>query len=118
VADRFFPLPNYGAPDLTVSNFRGSYPQDVQQDQFDARVDHYISSRNTAYSRYSYKRLRPHMIDSGVPPDFAGYRVNVRTGHLIALSDTWTLRPNLINEFKLGFSRSYNRGKAKSPGRK
>ncbi|HUS07801.1 MAG TPA: carboxypeptidase-like regulatory domain-containing protein, partial [Bryobacteraceae bacterium] len=106
--DRFFPLPNFGAPDLTVSNFRGSYPQDVRQDQFDARVDHYISSKNTAYMRYSYKRLRPHMIDSGVPPDFAGYRVNVRTGHLVALSDTWTLRPNLINEFKLGFSRSYN----------
>jgi Carboxypeptidase regulatory-like domain len=106
--ERFFPLPNFGPPDLTIANFRASYPQEVRQDQFDARVDHYLSSKNTAYVRYSYKRLRPRMIDSGVPPEFAGYRVNVRTGHLIALSDTWTLRPNLINEFKIGFSRSFN----------
>ena len=114
----FFPLPNFGAPDLTVSNYRGSFPQQSRQDQADARVDHYISSKNTAYIRYSYKRLRPRMIDSGVPPEFAGYRINVRTGHLIALSDTWTLRPNVINEFKIGFSRSYNPREGEVSGQK
>lgn len=106
--NQFFPNPNFGPPELTVSNYRGSFPQQVRQDQFDARVDHNVSSKNSAYVRYSYKRLKPRMIDSGLPPEFAGYRINVRTGHLIALSDTWTLTPRLINEFKVGFSRSYN----------
>jgi len=115
---QFFPTPNFGAPDLTVSNYRGSFPQQVRQDQFDARVDHYISQKNTAYIRYSYKRLKPRMIDSGVPPELAGYRINVRSGHLIALSDTWTLRPNVINEFKVGFSRSFNPREGELSGQK
>jgi predicted porin len=55
-----------------VSNYRGSFPQQVRQDQFDARMDHYLSAKNTAYVRYSYKRLKPRMIDSGLPPEFAG----------------------------------------------
>ncbi len=104
----FFPQPNFGPPDLTVANFRGTYPQQTRQDQFDVRVDHYFSPRHTIYSRFSYKRLQPHAIDSGVPPELAGYRINVRNGRLAAVSDTWTVSPRLINEFKLGFARGYN----------
>ena len=106
--ETFFPKPNFGAPNLTVANFRATYPQDTRQDQFDVRVDHYISQKNTIYSRFSYKRNRPHALDSGVPPEFAGYRVNVRNGRLAAISDTWTISPTLVNEFKLGYARGYN----------
>ena len=106
--ETFFPKPNFGAPNLTVANFRATYPQDTRQDQFDVRVDHYISPKNTIYSRFSYKRNRPHALDSGVPPEFAGYRVNVRNGRLAAISDTWTISPTLVNEFKLGYARGYN----------
>lgn len=106
--DRFFPMPNYGPPDLAVSNFRATYPQTIRQDQFDARVDHYISPNNTVYARFSYKRIRPHMIHSGVPPEIAGYTVNTRHGRLAAISDTWTISPTLINEFKVGFARGFN----------
>lgn len=106
--EMFFPKPNFGASNLTVANFRGTYPQETRQDQFDIRVDHYISEKNTIYGRYSYKRLQPKAIDSGVPPEFAGYRFNVRTGGLVAISDTWTISPTLINEFKFGYARGYN----------
>ena len=106
--ETFFPKPNFGAPNLTVANFRATYPQDTRQDQFDVRVDHYISQKNTIYSRFSFKRNRPHALDSGVPPEFAGYRVNVRNGRLAAISDTWTISPTLVNEFKLGYARGYN----------
>jgi hypothetical protein len=106
--ERFFPLPNFGPPDLTVANFRATYPQQVRQDHFDVRVDHYISAKNTIYARFSFKRLQPRMIDSGVPPELAGYRHNVRSGRLAAISDTWTISPALINEFKVGFARGFN----------
>jgi hypothetical protein len=106
--EQFFPLPNFGPANLTVANFRGIYPQSNRQDQFDVRVDHYFSSRHTVYGRFSYKRFRPLAIDSGVPPEFAGYRFNVRNGRLAAFSDTFTITPRLINEFKLGFARGYN----------
>jgi hypothetical protein len=105
---QFFPEPNFGAPNLTVANYRNTFPQETRQDQFDVRVDHYFTPRHTVYARFSYKRLRPHALDSGVPPQYAGYRVNVRNGRLAAVSDTWTITPHLINEFKLGFARGYN----------
>ncbi len=104
----FFPPPNFGPPTLAVANFRATYPQQTRQDQFDVRVDHYISSKNTVYARFSYKRLQPHALDAGVPPEYAGYRVNVRNGRLAAVSDTWTISPSLINEFKVGYARGYN----------
>jgi hypothetical protein len=105
---QFFPSPNFGPPNLTVANFRGTYPQQTTQDKIDARVDYYFSPRHTVYGRYSYTRLHPHAIDSGVPPENAGYRVNTRTGHLAAISDTWTISPNLVNEFKVGYTRGSN----------
>ena len=105
---RFFPPPNYGPPDLTVANFRGTFPQQVQEDSFDIRVDHYFSAANKIYAKYGYKRLDNQMIDAGVPPEFGGTRVNVREGWVGMISDTWTVSPQFINELKIGFARGFN----------
>ncbi|HUQ95465.1 MAG TPA: TonB-dependent receptor [Bryobacteraceae bacterium] len=106
--EKFFPSPNFGPPDLFVANFRAAYPSGNRQEQFDIRGDHYFSQKNTFYARVSYRRNQPHALDSGLPPDITGYRVQVRNGRLAAISDTWTLSPRLINEFKAGFSRNLN----------
>ncbi|MFN0170601.1 MAG: carboxypeptidase regulatory-like domain-containing protein [Bryobacteraceae bacterium] len=106
--DKFFPDPNFGPPNLLVQNFRAAYPSGNRQDQFDIRVDHYFSPKNTFYTRVSYRRNEPRALDSGLPPDITGYRWQVRNGRLAAISDTWTLSPRLVNEFKAGFSRNSN----------
>jgi hypothetical protein len=106
--DKFFPAPNFGPPNLFVANFRAAYPAGNRQEQFDIRGDHYFSAKNTLYVRFSYRRNEPHALDSGLPPDITGYRVQVRNGRLAAISDTWTITPHLINEFKVGFSRNHN----------
>jgi Carboxypeptidase regulatory-like domain len=106
--ERFFPPPNFGPPDSTVGNFRGTFPQQVQEDSFDIRVDHYFSAANKIYAKYGYKRLDNHMIDAGVPPEYGGTRVNVREGWVAMISDTWTVSPQFINEFKVGFARGFN----------
>jgi hypothetical protein len=106
--DKFFPEPNFGPPDLFVANFRNAYPAGNRQDQFDIRGDHYFSNRNTLYVRVSYRRNEPFALDSGLPPEITGYRVQVRNGRLAAVSDTWTITPQVINEFKAGFSRNHN----------
>lgn len=106
--DKFFPSPNFGPPNLFVQNFRAAYPSGNRQDQFDIRGDHYFSSKNTLYVRVSFRRNEPHALDSGLPPEITGYRVQVRNGRLAAISDTWTITPHLINEFKAGFSRNHN----------
>lgn len=106
--EKFFPQPNFGPPDLFAQNFRAAYPAGNRQDQFDVRVDHYFSPKNTLYARVSYRRNQPHALDGGLPPEITGYRVQVRNGRLAAISDTWTISPNRINECKAGFSRNFN----------
>jgi hypothetical protein len=105
---RFFPQPNFGAPDLTVANFRATIPQRIRHDQFDVRADYNVSASNNLYARVSYKRSEPRVLDSGLPPELTGYRVQVRMARQVAISDTWTISPRFINEFKAGFARNYN----------
>lgn len=104
----FYPLPNFGSPDLTVANYRESVPQQIRHDQFDVRADYQVTSNNSLYARVSYKRSEPRVLDSGLPADLTGYRVQVRMARQVAISDTWSIGPRLINEFKAGFARNYN----------
>ncbi len=105
---RFYPLPNFGAPTLTNANFRSLVPQQIRHDQFDIRMDYSVRSNNNLYARVSYKRSQPQVLDSGLPSELTGLRVQVRMARQVAISDTWTLTPNLINEFKAGFTRNFN----------
>ncbi|MBS1828679.1 MAG: carboxypeptidase regulatory-like domain-containing protein [Acidobacteria bacterium] len=106
--NRFYPLPNFGAPTSTVSNFRQTVPQQIRHDQFDVRVDYALKSNNTLYARVSYKRSEPRVLDGGLPAEQTGYRVQTRMARQVAVSDTWTLTSRLINELKLGFARNFN----------
>lgn len=105
---RFFPVPNFGPPDLAIANFRETFPTQTRHDQFDVRVDYNVKPTNNLYARASYKRSEPRVLDSGLPPALTGYRVQTRMARQVAISDTWTITPRLINELKLGFTRNYN----------
>ena len=65
-------------------------------------------SNNNIYARVSYKRSEPRVLDGGLPAELTGYRVQTRMARQVAISDTWTVTPRLINEFKLGFARNFN----------
>jgi hypothetical protein len=106
--ERFYPLPNFGAPTSTVANYRETVPQQLQHDQFDIRLDYAVSSNNNLYGRVSFKESSPRVVDGGLPATSVGYRVQNRLARQVAISDTWTLSPRLINELKLGFARNYN----------
>jgi hypothetical protein len=106
--NRFYPLPNFGPPNSTVANFRQTVPQQLRHDQFDVRVDYAATARNTLYARVSYKRSEPRVLDGALPAESVGYRVQTRMARQVAISDTWTLTPQLIHEIKLGFTRNFN----------
>ena len=106
--NRFYPLPNFGAPTSTVANYRETVPQQIRHDQFDVRIDYAVKPSNNLYARVSYKRSEPKVLDSGLPSDRTGLRVQVRMARQVAISDTWTITPTLINEFKAGFARNFN----------
>ncbi|NUN02813.1 MAG: carboxypeptidase regulatory-like domain-containing protein, partial [Bryobacteraceae bacterium] len=106
--DRFYPNPNFGPATSTNGNYRESVPQQIRHDQFDIRLDYALKSNNNLYARVSYKRSEPKVLDSGLPSELTGLRVQVRMARQVAISDTWTITPTLINEFKAGFARNYN----------
>ena len=67
-----------------------------------------MNDSNNLYARVSYKRSEPRVLDSGLPAELTGYRVQTRMARQVAISDTWTITPRVINELKLGFARNYN----------
>ena len=105
---RFYPLPNFGPANSTNANYRDSVPQQIRHDQFDVRVDYALKPNNNLYARVSYKRSEPKVLDSGLPSELTGLRVQVRMARQVAISDTWTITPTVINEFKAGFARNFN----------
>jgi hypothetical protein len=105
---RFYPLPNFGPANSINANYRDQVPQQIRHDQFDIRVDYALKSNNNLYARVSYKRSEPKVLDSGLPAELTGLRVQVRMARQVAISDTWTISPTVINEFKAGFARNFN----------
>ncbi len=83
-------------------------PQQLQHDQFDARMDFAATANQSLYARFSYKDSKPRVVDGNLPAEAVGYRVQKREARQVAISDTWTLTPRLINELKLGFARNFN----------
>ena len=89
--------PGFGfAANSTVANYRESVPQQIRHDQFDIRTDYQLTRNNNLYARVSYKRSEPRVLDSGLPAEMTGYRVQVRMARQVAISDTWTITPRVI----------------------
>jgi hypothetical protein len=100
----FYPLPNYGAPTLLAGNYRASYSGSDNERMTEGRIDHYFSDRNSAFVRYALKQ-DDYVIPgarSVLPPTSTGTSTNIRTDHFGVIGDTYVIRPNLVNEARLG----------------
>jgi hypothetical protein len=100
---KYYPLPNYNSGS-TLANFRNLVSTPQSTDGFDARADHYLSSRQQIFGRISWKNLPTTAITSSLghllPPDsLTEYNRN------LVLSHNFSIRPDLINEFRFGISR-------------
>jgi hypothetical protein len=52
----WFPLPNTGAPNSIANNYVQNFPEPITSDQGDIRLDQNISSKQSAFSRFTYKK--------------------------------------------------------------
>jgi hypothetical protein len=97
-----FPLPNSsGANNLiTTSNFT-SYTDNVA-----TRLDHQLGTSDTIFGRYSLwyqDRLEPF---SRSPTTIPGYGQFLETkSHSLAINETHIFSANVVNEFRLGYTR-------------
>lgn len=95
--DKYIAAPN-------VSSNLHFYLQDnapeIQQN-YDLRLDHYFSSRHNVFGRYSWKdydRLGASSYESE-----GGIRT-ITPSRTVVISDNFSIRPNLVNEARFGFS--------------
>jgi hypothetical protein len=106
------PRQNIGASDTFVNNYQNNFPSPVSSNQGDLRLDHSISSKQTAYARFTYKNRQvteaPQQGCSGFcaasgSPSIGAFHVPEQdTG--LTVAHNYVLRPTLINEFRAGFN--------------
>jgi hypothetical protein len=104
--ERFYPHVNFGDPDTVAANFRGSAKQSRRKEQVDVRIDHQFSSRNSFFGRFDASRLPIGVWEGNLPT--VGPRKQRRQTRNLVLSDTHTVSPAVINEFRFGLIRGYN----------
>jgi len=103
----FYPLPNFGNPAVqSTSNFRENRPAPITSNQYDVRVDHNITGKQTIFGRWTWKdgsSTTPTRLN--LPAD-QGFDEN----RALVLSHNYTLSSRLLNEFRFGFARSFRGG--------
>jgi Carboxypeptidase regulatory-like domain/TonB dependent receptor len=109
----YFPLPNYGSAQsgtLDFNNFVRTPSILDDTDRYSGRLDWQADDDNSVFLRYTYT---PHHRD--VPGYFGGIADGTGTGgwgnrnldsHGAVAAWTNIIRPNMLNDFRIGFNRS------------
>jgi len=96
-----YPTPKAGNLNTPhAANYVANSDQSVHSNQFDARVDHYLTSKMSVFGRFTWKDIGQAFPQALLVPS-EQYAVNYK---MLATSWNWNLRPNLINEFRFGFT--------------
>ena len=100
---KLFPAPTPGLGNL----FRYNPVDRNNQDSFDVRVDHQISSKNSFFGIFSWGNVDDSKPDPFPPPAGGGqFTGNINDKALMAgLSDVHAFSSNRINEVKIGYTR-------------
>ena len=93
----YYPLPNVtGQQNFNYENFQQT---PARTDGADVRIDETISQKQTAYARFSRKNITEDYANPFLPNDSDS--VHNRS---LLVSHTYTFSPQLLNEFRFGFT--------------
>jgi hypothetical protein len=93
----YIPMPNVnGQSGFNYENFQST---PARTDGADLRVDQTISSKQSAYARFSRKNITSDAANPFLPND-----VDSIHNRSFLLSHTYTITPKLLNEFRYGFT--------------
>ncbi|MBB5056456.1 hypothetical protein HDF16_001141 [Granulicella aggregans] len=96
----YIPLPNVGnGADASTINYTNFQSTPARTDGADIRLDQTISSKQSAYARFSRKNITSSFANPFLPDDIDS--VHNRS---LLVSHTYTITPKLLNEFRFGFT--------------
>ncbi len=105
IQDRFYPQPNFGDPNrFAALNYRVLFRAAGRSDIGDLRLDQKLSDKNTIYGRVTYDQFPVRNLEGNLFT--IGTLSRLRELSASVISDTHIFNPSLINEARLGFTRS------------
>src|SRR5262249_36522519 len=105
--------PHSTTPNLsTKTNFANVPVRRLDEGEFDARIDHNFSSKDSVFARFSYDQASS-FVRSGSPGfaeagAFASTQDITNHGRNAAISETHIFSEHNINQFNAGFNRIFN----------
>ena len=105
-------IPWYPEPNKTpnnantfTQNFQDAQARNVNWAQWNTKIDHRFSDKNSIFFRYSQARHQPSANDVFTDPNVGRNRNDDQTNRNAVISDTHTFSPTLINNLRVGLSR-------------
>jgi carboxypeptidase family protein len=114
IIDQLYPEPNVAGQlsptgsGQIINNFLYNPVLKRQDDQFDVKIDYYLSQKNHLFGRYSFQRtdrFLPATLPHGDSGTTFGAGNGLIRGQSFAFNDIHTFSPKWLNEFRLGISR-------------
>jgi hypothetical protein len=100
-----FPLPNAGAPSAIANNFAVNFPTPIKSDQGDMRLDQVINSKQTAYSRFTYKHRDVITAPTGTQGSILlGGFSQPEIDYGLVVAHNYVISPTIVNEVRVGFN--------------
>ncbi len=101
VLSTFYPTPNQpnANPLDAINNYSVNAPQPVTANLYDIRVDQTLTSKQSMFVRWSSKGF-----SSETPRPLGIAQDMLLNPKSIVVSHNYTLRPNLLNEFRFGYN--------------
>jgi Carboxypeptidase regulatory-like domain len=96
--NQYYPLPNVNSPGSSF-NYETLQSTPANTNGFDIRLDHYITSSQQIYARFSWKNLLTDTANILLPDD-----INVEHDRSLLVSYNYTISPKMVNEFRFGFT--------------
>jgi hypothetical protein len=96
-----YPLPNNGPTDkLRVANFIRNSSSSLNSDQYDIRIDHYLTQKQSIFGRWTWKDVAvdsPNILNLPSNTNFDRYKI-------LVVSHNYTITPSLLNEARFGLT--------------
>ena len=86
-------------------NYQDAQVNKVNWSQWNVKIDHRFSDKNTMFARYTSARHQPSRNDVLTDPNVGTNRFDDQTNRNFVISDTHTFSPTLINTLRVGTSR-------------
>ena len=105
---QLLPLPTTSG---LINNFFTSAPQRTNMNQYDVRIDEYISSKDLlfgVFSRQTFNQSAAQPFSAQLGSALQTNFVNTQPVYVLTLSETHTFSPSLVNEARVGLNHNYN----------